>query len=424
MRRADIPPMAPIRQHFERPRVGDPAEVVREELARIFPGDPPLKGKRIGVTAGSRGIHNIAVITRSAVDFLKQAGAEPFIIPAMGSHGGATAEGQKALIAHYGITEESMGVPLRAEMETVEVGRVDGVTVHCAVPAWESDGVLLLNRIKPHTELKGVVESGLVKIGGIGLGKFKGAEEYHGHFFGLGLDKAITIATSEHIRNGKIVGGLAIIENAYCETARIVGLPPQNIVEGEKALLAEARSLMPRLPLDDIDVLFVKRMGKNLSGTGLDTNIIGREIYGYIPGESWKPYMPRIHHIVVSELSAQSNGNAIGMGLANFGTARLRDAINHETTYINGLTGLTTIHSHMPVILDNDREAMSAAMAISWKHPGNPLVICIRDTLSLTDLYVSEACLPLLQERDNIEITADPAPLPFDDKGYLPWPDQ
>ena len=223
MRTADIPLMLPVRQEFARPRLGDISGAVGRELAQVFSDRKLLEGKRIGVTVGSRGISNIAAIAKAAIDFLKGAGAEPFIIPAMGSHGGGTSEGQRALIAHYGVTEETMGAPIRAQMETRVLGTVDGLEVNCAEAACDSDGILLLNRVKPHTDMKADVESGLTKIGAIGLGKLDGAERCHNEVVGMGLDKAIVVATSEMIRRKIVIGGLAILENAYHETSQNCG---------------------------------------------------------------------------------------------------------------------------------------------------------------------------------------------------------
>ena len=422
MRTADIPLMLPVRQEFARPRLGDISGAVGRELAQVFSDRKLLEGKRIGVTVGSRGISNIAAIAKAAIDFLKGAGAEPFIIPAMGSHGGGTSEGQRALIAHYGVTEETMGAPIRAQMETRVLGTVDGLEVNCAEAACDSDGILLLNRVKPHTDMKADVESGLTKIGAIGLGKLDGAERCHNEVVGMGLDKAIVVATSEMIRRKIVIGGLAILENAYHETAKIAAVGPENLINRERELLIEAKSLMPRLPLDEIDVLFIKRIGKNISGAGMDTNIVGRNVYGFVPGESWRPEMPSIFRIVVSELAEESNGNAIGMGLADFGTERLREQVDFYPSYLNAVTGFSPLASHLPVILEDDRAALATAIATSRPRRPGPYVVAIRDTLALTSIFVSKACRAIIEDVPGAEIVGGPQSLPYDEEGYVVWP--
>ena len=247
----EIPAFFRLRQGFPRPRVEDLAGTVRDELDGLLPAASVAAGAEVGVTVGSRGIRGIATIARAAVDVLKERGVRPFIIPAMGSHGGATAEAQRRLIAHYGVTEEAMGCPVRAEMETRSLGQTPtGIEVRISEAAWRSDGVLLVNRIKPHTDYKGPIESGLTKICAIGLGKYDGAREIHRHRFATGLGPAIRSVAETLLATGKVLGGLAILENAYHETARVVGVPVGGLFETEERLLVEARGLMGRLPLD------------------------------------------------------------------------------------------------------------------------------------------------------------------------------
>src|SRR5436309_4674526 len=262
-----LPAMFLLRQRFARPRVTDAASAVKTELAKLFPTGSLRPGAEIGVTVGSRGITGIAAIARAAVDYLKGREARPFVIPAMGSHGGAVAEGQRSLIAHYGVTEESMGVPIRDSMKTRSLGKTrEGVEVFLAEAAWSSDGILLLNRVKPHTDYKGPIESGLSKICAIGLGKYEGAQEYHSHIFDIGLGAAIQSAARHILSTGKVVGGLAVLENAYHETAKIEACPlggskggAEDFFAHEGRLLEEARKLMGRLPLLELDVLLCDR---------------------------------------------------------------------------------------------------------------------------------------------------------------------
>lgn len=417
---SDIPLFFTLRQTFDRPRVQDLAASVRGELERVLPPGSVAAGARIGVTVGSRGIRDIASVVRTAVDFLRSRGARPFVLPAMGSHGGATDDGQRRLIAHYGVTEEAMGCPVRAEMETRSLGRTaSGVEVRMAEAAWDSDGVLLVNRVKPHTDYKGPLESGLAKICAIGLGKYDGAREIHRHLFTLGLGSAIREVAGKLVSTGRVLGGLAILENAYHETARVVGVPVRTLFETEEELLVEARRLMGRLPLDEIDVLVCDRLGKNISGTGLDTNIVGRSIYGYTPGQPWCAGMPGILRIAVMDLSDESDGNAVGMGLVDFVPERFIRRVDHEVTSLNSLTSCSPAGAKTPVVLADDREVILAAIRTSRLRPEGPRLAYVRDTLELDNVLVSEACRPLVEGREGTEIVSGPAPLRFDAGGRL-----
>jgi hypothetical protein len=417
---SDIPLFFTVRQTFDRPRVHDLAATVRGEMERVLPAGSVPAGVRIGVTVGSRGIRDVAAVVRTAVDFLKARGARPFVLPAMGSHGGATLEGQRQLIAHYGVTEEAMGCPVRAEMETRSLGRTaSGVEVRMAETAWQADGVLLVNRVKPHTDYKGPLESGLAKICAIGLGKYEGAREIHRHLFTLGLGPTIRGVAEKLVETGRVLGGLAILENAYHETAKVVGVPARGLFEAEEALLVEARRLMGRLPLDELDILVCDRLGKNISGTGLDTNIVGRSIYGYTPGLPWCDGMPRILRVAVMDLSDESDGNAVGMGLVDFVPERFVRRVDHEVTRLNALTSCSPAGAKTPVVLPDDREAILAAIRTSPLRAGGPRIVYVRDTLELELALVSEACRPLVEGRDGMEVVSGPAPLRFDPEGRL-----
>jgi hypothetical protein len=419
----DIPLFFTIRQTFDRPRVEDLTAAVRGDVEKVLPAGSVATGARVGVAVGSRGIRDIATVVRAAVDFLKGRGARPFILPAMGSHGGATAEGQRQLIAHYGVTEDAMGCPVRAEMETRSLGRTAaGVEVRMAEAAWQSDGILLVNRVKPHTDYKGPLESGLAKMCAIGLGKYDGAREIHRHLFTVGLGEAIRGVAGELVATGRILGGIAILENAHHETARIVGVPAAALFETEERLLVEARGLMGRLPLEEIDVLVCDRLGKNISGAGLDTNIVGRSVYGYTAGQPWKDGMARILRITVMDLSDESDGNAVGMGLVDFVPERFTKRVDHEVTRLNALTSCSPTAAKTPVVLADDREAIRAAIRTSPVRPEGPRVVYVRDTLELEHVLVSEACRPLVEGRAGVEIVSGPAPLRFDDSGRLRSP--
>jgi hypothetical protein len=417
---SDIPLFFTLRQTFDRPRVGDLATTVRGEVEKALPAGSVAAGARVGVAVGSRGIRDIATVVRVAVEVLKARGARPFILPAMGSHGGATAEGQRQLIAHYRVTEEAMGCPVRAEMETRSVGRTaSGVDVRMAAAAWQSDGVLLVNRVKPHTDYKGPLESGLAKLCAIGLGKYDGAREIHRHLFTVGLGEAVRGVAETMVATGRILGGLAILENAYHETARIVGVPASALFETEEKLLVEARRLMGRLPLEEVDVLVCDRLGKNISGAGLDTNVVGRSVYGYVAGQPWREGMARILRIAVMDVSDESDGNAVGMGLVDFVPERFARRVDHGVTRLNALTSCCPTAAKTPVVLADDREAVLAAIRTSPVRPEGPRVVYVRDTLELETVLVSEACRPLVEGREGIEVVSGPAPLRFDDRGRL-----
>jgi hypothetical protein len=419
----DIPPFFRVRQCFPRPRVEDPAEAVRRELAALLDASPLAAGAEIGVTVGSRGIRGIDTMVRAAVDVMKERGVRPFIIPAMGSHGGATAEAQRRLIAHYGVTEEAMGCPVRAEMDTRSLGQTPaGIEARMAEVAWKADGILLMNRIKPHTDYKGPLESGLTKICAIGLGKYDGAREIHRHRFALGLGPAIRSVSETLLGTGKIVGGLAILENAYHETARVVGVPASGLFAAEERLLEEARGLMGRLPAEEIDVLLCDRLGKNISGTGLDTNVTGRSVYGYTPAVPWCEGMPAIRRIVVMDVSDESDGNAVGMGQVDLVPERFARRVDHRVTSLNALTSCAPTAAKMPVVLPDDREAILAGIRTSPIRPEGSRVVYVRDTLELEHALVSEACRPQVEHREDIEILPGAEALRFDAEGRLESP--
>jgi hypothetical protein len=395
-----------VRQHFPRPRI-PPAEIpstVHQQLARAISGLPTAipPGAKIAIAAGSRGIANIDRITKSVVEYLVSLGAKPFIFPAMGSHGGATAEGQVAVLETYGITAQAMGCPIRSSMEVVELPGPSSFhhPLYMDRHAWESDGVILINRIKPHTDFHGPFESGLVKMSVIGLGKEKQASFLHS--FGVyGLRDMIPAAARHIFQTGKILLGLALVENAYDETAVIEAIPADEIFTREPGLLALARENMPRLPVDELDVLIVDQLGKNISGAGIDTNIIGRI---RIPGEP-EPSAPRIKSIVVSDLTPETHGNSCGMGLADVVTRRFADKIDFKTTNTNIITSGFLERGKLPVVADTDRHAFEIALrAAGCRDLATARVIRIQDTLLLSDLLVSPAVLNEIKGRENIEL--------------------
>ena len=388
-----------IRQRFPAPLLADIEGTVTAQLAGMCAQIRP--GASIAIGAGSRGIANIARVVRATAAFLRDRGAKPFIVPAMGSHGGATAEGQAALLASYGITESAMGCPVRATMDVVQLPN-DGLPTRLFMDrfAWESDGVIVINRIKPHTDFHGPFESGLAKMIVIGLGKERQAFEMHS--YGVhGLRDLVPKAAEQILTTGKIIGGLALVENAYDETMHIEAVPAGDILKREPEILALARENMPRLPVDDLDVLIVDQLGKNISGTGMDTNIIGRI---RILGQP-EPEAPRIKMIVVSDLTEESHGNATGVGFADVTTRRLQEKIDFEVTYKNVITAGFPERAKLPVVAASDREALDIALRCAGcRDVSRARVLRIRDTLHLDELLASDAVVEELRGRTNIEV--------------------
>ena len=412
-----LPKMVRIKQHIEAPVVEDIPAAVRTELDEIEAASLVGRGDRIAITGGSRGVANIDIVIKATVDYLKELGAKPFVVPAMGSHGGATAEGQRDVLAHYGITEETVGAPIEATMDTVEIGRTaDGLPVLLDRNAVEADGIVPLNRIKAHTDFKGSIESGLMKMMAIGLGKQKGANMYHRAFFQYGFEHAIITVSSLMLDSGRVVFGLGLVENAHEHTAKVAAMRPNELIRRERELLVEAKSLMGRLPFDTLDLLVIDWMGKNISGTGMDTNIIGRMMQNFEP----EPEKPAILRIYVRDITEESNGNATGIGLADFTTTRLVEKVDRYATYMNGITGLGPQKSKIPFYYDTDREAIEIALStIGLTPPEEAKVARVESTLKLATLDVSEAFIEDAKLRSDLEIVGDAKPFEFNASGNL-----
>ncbi len=409
-----LPGMVRIRQSFPRPRVEDIPAAVRQALSAI--ALPIKRGDRVAVGAGSRGIANLATIVRATVDYLKTLGAQPFVFPAMGSHGGATPEGQLSVLAHYGITEATTGCPLRATMDVVQVGEALGLPVWMDRMAAEAEWIGLVNRVKPHTDFKGTIESGLFKMMTIGLGKQKGAAQCHRANVQHGYETVITTVGREILAKARIAFGLGIAENGYDETAKIQAFTAAELEAGERLLLKDARDWMMRLPFSPMDVLIVEEMGKNISGAGMDTNVIGRPTNPFEPF----PADPKILWIVVLDLTNESYGNATGIGNADFTTRRLVEKIDMKATLINCLTACEPGMAKIPATFDSDREAIAAALdAIGLTPPDRARVIRIKNTLVLGEIEVSEPFLPEVRKRKDLTVLGNPEPLRFDAAGTL-----
>jgi hypothetical protein len=406
--------MIRVRQTFPRPRVAEIPRSVAETLAAA--GLAIKRGDTVAVGAGSRGIANIATIVGATVRWLQDLGARPFVFPAMGSHGGGTAEGQLSVLEHYGITEATMGCPVRATMDVVPVGEALGLPVWLDRHAAEADWTGLVNRVKPHTDFKGSIESGLFKMMTIGLGKYKGALQYHRANIQHGYETVITSVGREMLGRARIGFGLGIVENGYDETARVEAFNAGDLEAGERRLLKDAREWMARLPFTPLDVLIVEEMGKNISGSGMDTNVIGR------PSNPHEPFPSdqKILWIAALDLTEESYGNATGIGNADFTTRRLVDKIDMKPTLINCITACTPNGAKVPATFDTDREAIETALdCIGLTPPERARVIRISNTLMLGEIEVSEALLPEVARRESLTRLTDPAPLPFDAAGNL-----
>jgi hypothetical protein len=408
-----LPTMIRVRQTFARPRVGDIPRTVAERLQAA--GLPIKRGDTVAVGAGSRGIANIDTIVGATVRYLKDVGARPFVFPAMGSHGGGTAEGQLSVLAHYGITEAAMGCPVRATMDVEQVGEALGLPVWLDRFAAGADWIGLVNRVKPHTDFKGTIESGLFKMMTIGLGKWKGAVQYHRANVNHGYETVITNVGREMLAKARIGFGLGIVENGYDETAEIDAFAAADLEAGERRLLKNAREWMARLPFSPIDVLIVEQIGKNISGSGMDTNIIGRPTNPFEPF----PADPKILWIVALDITDESYGNATGLGNADFTTRRLVDKIDMKATLINCITACAPWGARIPATYESDREAIETALdCIGLTPPERARVIRIKNTLMLGELEVSEALAAEVDKRRDLTALGTAA-LDFDASGRL-----
>ena len=391
--------LAKIRNHFHDNSLKDVRGTIQKELMGL--SGMIKSGSSIAIAVGSRGIDNLELTVKQVVDFVQQQGGNPFIVPAMGSHGGATGDGQAEVLSGYGITETSMGVPVRTSMEVVELpkGKLNH-RIFMDKNAYGSDGVILINKIKAHTDFHAIYESGLVKMAVIGLGKEHGAQAIH-HYGVHGLTELIPASAKQIFAVNKILAGIALIENAYDKTMMIKAIKGNEIMSQEPKLLDIARTNRPAFPVDQIDVLIIDRMGKNISGVGMDTNIIGRiKIYG-----QEEPASPQIKSIVVTDLTDESHGNATGVGLADVITRRIFDKIDFEITYKNISTSGFLERGKIPFVAENDYEALNLALRNCGDVlPGKERMIRIVDTLHLDELYVSDAILNELTNNPQIEL--------------------
>ena len=406
-----VPRMFKVRQEFPRPEPLDVPSTVAAQIASVQ--DRLQPHARVAVTVGSRGISNIREIVRAVLDALKAAGVQPFILPAMGSHGGATPEGQKRILADYGITEETMGVPIEAAMATREVGRTaDGIRAFTSAVALESDGIVVLNRVKPHTDyFSRTLGSGLIKMMVVGMGKHDGAANFHRTAVHRGYEETLRMLGRVVLREAPILFGIGLVEHQYHDTARIEAVRPEDIEAREAELFAEAAALLPKLPFDDADLLVVDQIGKNISGPGMDPNVIGRHAHHYSTLlQNALEVTPFIRRIYVRGLTPQTHGNAIGVGLADAVHVRLTEAMDAESTFVNVRTSLTLHNAKMPMHFPNDRAALAGLLdSLALPDPAQARVMRIRNTLDLAQLELSEAFAAEVATREDLTALSEPA---------------
>ena len=398
VRTIKLPEMVKIEQIFPDEHLDDVEMSVRNAVLP-FAADME-SGCTAAVLAGSRGIRHIDRIVKTVVETLLASGVRPFIVPAMGSHGGGTSEGQEEILKSYGITEETMGVPIHSSMETDVIGFTpEGIEVHFSKAAMEADYVVPVCRVKPHTDFSGPIESGICKMLAIGGGKHNGCSRLHREGFPA-LAHIIPDAAGVIIDRVEIPFALAVVENAFDKTHTIDAVPGQDILKREPELLTLARSLMPRIKFDDVDVLIVEQIGKDISGTGMDPNIIGRDSYGPIPGA-----VPRIKRIIIGNLTEGAHGNAIGLGMADFILRSAYEKVDLNITYTNGMASGNPEGARIPVIAETEEEALRAAIQTAHQTDINdPKIVRIKDTLHLSEIEISENMLGLCSDDKEFRI--------------------
>ena len=414
LRDVPLPRMARVRQIFAADAITDVEAELRAQLRLPHIAQTIRRGTRIAVGVGSRGLAELPLLARVVVDELKAAGAAPFIVPAMGSHGGATNEGQKALLAALGVTETTAGCPIVSSMETVELGTLDGgMPILIDRNAMQADGIVVINRVKPHTSFSGPVESGLAKMIAIGLGKQKGADAVHAPGFGEMARNVVEIAKAK-LEKANILFGVATVENAYERIAKVEAIRASQILAREEQLLIEAKRNMPRILFNPLDVLIVDKMGKEFSGTGTDPNITGRASTPFVAPAQ------KVARMVILDLSDRSKGNATGVGLADVCTKRLFEKIDRDATYANHITATVLAHAKIPMIMDCDRLAIQAAIkTCNIRDVARVRVVRIPNTLHLERIEISEALIDEAMRNSAIEVGSAPGAWTFDAAGNL-----
>ena len=415
--RVNLPKMIPVKQKFDPAHIpaSDIPAQVSAEMSQAHVSGAIRAGQRVAITCGSRGLANHALITKSIVDYVKSRGASPVVIPAMGSHGGATAEGQKELLARYGVTDAYLGCPVVSSMETVEIGvSEEGHHLRLDKNAAESDAIIVAHRIKAHTDFRGPYESGLMKMMAIGLGKREGADVTHEAGFEK-MPHMVPLFGKVILKNAPVAMGFAIIENAYHQTCKFQALTPQEIIDKEPALLEYAKSRMAKILIDPCDVLVVDQIGKEISGDGMDPNVSG--------ATSCAPYVTgglTAQRRVILSLTKETHGSAVGIGAAEAITRRLYNEIDYDATYVNALTSRVVAYTKIPPVMDTDKEAIQfAAFSASSVDPDNLRIIRIVDTMNVEQIWISEALKAEAEKHPDVEILGEAAPFPFNSAGNL-----
>ncbi|MEH6954913.1 lactate racemase domain-containing protein [Neobacillus drentensis] len=409
-----VPKMAKVKVNFDNKKIDDLGSALIEQLQQVHIQTKIQPGMEIALAVGSRGLDRLVEITAVTVKFLKDLGAKPFIVPSMGSHGGATAEGQREVLAHLGVTEDSVGCEVRSSMEVVKISELpNGLPVYVDKFASEADGIVIINRVKPHTAFRGPVESGIMKMISIGLGKQKGAEACHQMGFKYMAENVPAMAKII-MEKTPILFGVATVENAFDKVAIIDVLTPEEIINKEHELQKQAKELLPKLFFDQLDVLVIDEIGKNISGDGMDPNITGRYPTPYATGG------PDVNKMVVLDVTHQSEGNANGVGTADFTTQRLVDKMDKEGTYANGLTSTVVAPTKIATTLPTDKQAIQAAIkTCNILDFRNVKLVRIKNTLVLSEIEVSEPLLEYVKQHPNMEVSSDPYDIPFNENGDL-----
>lgn len=412
-----FPRMLPVRQHFPDHRIPDIRHAVQSQLQESGFSSRLKPGARVALGVGSRGIANIATIVRGVVDYWKAQGARPFIFPAMGSHGAATAVGQADVLAHYGIHEATMGCPILSSLEVVSLGKTaDGIEAFMDRNAYDSDGAMVIGRVKWHTDFAGKLESGLFKMMAIGLGKFAGAQRYHTHAYKLGLEHMIRSVGRQVLKSGKILGGLAILEDANHNTGQLTAVPVEEMERREEELLRLVKSWKGRIPLP-LDILILDEIGKNFSGAGMDTKVVNRSVYG-----DYNPWAdePRIERVFVRDLGSHSYGNAVGLGMADVVHNRLLEKVDWNATWINSLTASTPAAIRTPIHFPTDRECLTRiAPTVGRLDLSEVTYGWIRNSMELGTLRLSENLRDEIRNNPMLEIIGPAEELDFDEAGNL-----
>ncbi len=416
-----LPNMVLAEQIFKNQPIKDVAQDLIAQLAGLNLSRRISPGQSVAITAGSRGVTDMTLVLKTLATELKNIGARPFIVPAMGSHGGATDQGQESILKDYHISEQTIGAPVRSSMDVVNLGNtIHGVPVYMDKNAFNADHVVVVNRVKPHTDFEGKIESGLTKMMAIGLGKRHGAETYHNAILEYGYYETFTTVTDVMLKKGPITLGIGIVENQLDLTEEIGVAWNEDIPALDRLLLVKAKTVFPKLPFEKIDLLIVDEMGKDISGTGMDQNIIARTVIkvGTVPDT------PKIRRIFVRDITPASHGTATGLANADFATTKLINKIDRHATYTNCLCSCEPAMAAIPPYFDTDREAIEAALkTIGLTPPEDARVIHIKNTLHMDVISFSEAFLPEAKTIDNLSIKGRPSPLSFDDQDHLilPW---